>query len=73
MKRKHSKKIGLIGDGIYYTWTKKALERMNFSVDKGNESIPHVVVEEGAWSYIRVNSVFKVKSIYELANFILNE
>lgn len=45
MKRKHIEKMGLSGDGVYYTWTKKALERLGFSVEKGNESIQHVKVE----------------------------
>jgi len=68
MKRKHSKKIGLLGDGIYYTWTKKALERLNFSVDKGNDTIPHVTIEEGFWSYKSDENSFQVNSIYELAS-----
>jgi len=67
MKRKHLKKIGLIGDGIYYTWTKKALERLNFSVDKGNDTIPHVTIEEGFWSYKNGENCLQVNSIYELA------
>ncbi|OFX86435.1 MAG: hypothetical protein A2W99_13435 [Bacteroidetes bacterium GWF2_33_16] len=71
MKRKHSEKIGLIGEGIYYTWTKKALERMNFTVDKGNVSIPHVLVNQSTWQYVNENSIISVNSIYELANLII--
>ncbi len=45
MKRKHSDKLGLNGEGVYYTWTKKALERLGFSVEKGNESIQNIKIE----------------------------
>ena len=70
MKRKYAKKIGLIGEGIYYTWTKKALERMNFTVEKGNDLISHVKVEPDLWLFRDGDNSFKANSIYELVDLL---
>jgi iron complex transport system ATP-binding protein len=70
MKRKHPKKIGLIGEGINYTWTKKALERLNYTVEKGNNQIPHVVVEQDVWQYVNENENHESTSIYDLSNYL---
>lgn len=76
MKRKYTEKIGLFGEGIYYTWTKKALERMNFTVEKGNDSIEHVVVEQNneivIWKLIDTNEILEFNSIYNLSNHLKN-
>jgi len=52
MRRKNTEKIGLVGESTCYNWTKKALERLNFSVDKGNESIRHVKIENKGDTFI---------------------
>lgn len=70
MKRKHTKKIGLIGEGINYTWTKKALERLNFSVEKGNESIICVIINEDGWQLKLDENIYSANSIYELAKIL---
>ena len=71
MKRKHTEKIGLVGEGVYYNWTKKALERLNFSVEKGKESIKHVKIEVGnnscKWLLFEPENKFEFDSIYELS------
>ncbi len=74
MKRKHTEKIGLKGDGLLYTWTKKALERLNFTIEKDNTTIRHIVVDNTKsncnWQYINENDKFVFKSIYELSLFL---
>jgi len=74
MHRKHAEKIGLIGDGIYYNWTKKALERLNFSVEKGNETIQHVKIEIGnnicKWKLTEPENKQEFYSIYELSLYL---
>ncbi|MFC2096288.1 ABC transporter ATP-binding protein [Bacteroidota bacterium] len=74
MQRKHSAKIGLIGEGTYYTWTKKALERMNFKVEKGNESIQNVKIEMGndscMWNLRDNDTKYEFKSLYELSLYL---
>lgn len=74
MKRKHAEKIGLKGDGLLYTWTKKALERLNYTIEKENTKIKHVIVETSKdncqWNYINKNDKFVFKSIYELSLFL---
>lgn len=71
MKRKHSEKIGLIGEGVNYNWTKKALERLNFSVEKGNASIQYIKVdivnEKCLWQLFENKNIFEFNSIYELS------
>lgn len=71
MKRKHTEKIGLSGDGVYYTWTKKALERLGFSVEKGNESIQNIKLEfrndSCKWILSNGGEVEHFKSIYDLS------
>jgi len=74
IKRKHDIKIGLTGDGIYYTWTKKALERMNFSVEKGNESIHFITLElineTCIWKYKNQNGSVAFNTIYDLSKYL---
>ncbi|MFO7842431.1 MAG: ABC transporter ATP-binding protein [Bacteroidales bacterium] len=74
IKRKHSKKIGLIGDGLPYNWTRKALERLNYAVDKGNTAIDHIEVKqvknELNWNFKSENGTFVFKSIDELSLFL---
>ncbi len=74
MHRKHTEKIGLIGDGIYYNWTKKALERLNFSVDKGNEVIQYVKIETRnnscKWILIKNKNKHEFDSIYDLSLYL---
>ncbi|MCB2195991.1 MAG: ABC transporter ATP-binding protein [Bacteroidetes bacterium] len=74
MKRKHTEKIGLIGEGSYYTWTKKALERLNFSVEKGNESIRHIKVyteqEQVVWELIPKEHQHLFNNIYDLSLYL---
>jgi cobalamin transport system ATP-binding protein len=74
LKRKYKEKIGLFGEGASYNWTKKALERLNFTVENGNESIMNIKVEIKEDSYKwALNSNKKTKyfkSIYELSLFL---
>ena len=74
IKRKHDIKIGLTGDGIYYTWTKKALERMNFSVEKGNESIHFITLElvneSCVWKYTNQIESVVFNTIYDLSKYL---
>lgn len=74
MHRKHTKKIGLIGDGIYYNWTKKALERLNFSVEKGNKSIQHIKIETTnnscRWKLTEHENKQEFDSIYKLSLYL---
>jgi len=74
IKRKHDVKIGLTGDGIYYTWTKKALERMNYSVEKGNESIHYITLElvneTCIWKYTNQYKSVVFSTIYELSKYL---
>ncbi|MGE0088956.1 MAG: ABC transporter ATP-binding protein [Bacteroidales bacterium] len=72
MKRQNTKKIGLIGDGIDYTWTKKALERLNFSVEKGNDSIICVTINQENWQIKKDGNNYFANSIYELSNILRN-
>lgn len=74
MKRSHTNKIGLIGEGSYFMWTKKALERLNYAVEKGNDSIPHVVVkienETSEWLLNSENQQYKFNNIYDLSLYL---
>ena len=74
MKRKYSEKIGLMGEGVYYNWTKKALERLNFSEEKGNESIQNIRIElkddSCKWNLTDKNTKQEFKSLYELSLYL---
>ena len=74
MKRKHSEKIGLIGEGEYLNWTKKALERLNFSVEKGNDSIRHIKIDTSTdyclWRLFENGNKYLFESIYELSLYL---
>ena len=74
MKRKHSEKIGLIGEGVYFNWTKKALERLNFSVEKGNESILNISIEINdnlhVWKLNENGNKHEFSSIYKLSLYL---
>jgi len=74
LKRKHKEKIGLFGEGASYNWTKKALERLNFTVEKGNELITNIKVESEEnsfkWTLKSNNKTQNFKSIYELSLFL---
>ncbi|RLD63816.1 MAG: ABC transporter ATP-binding protein [Bacteroidetes bacterium] len=61
--------IGLIGEGIYFFWTKKALERMGFIVNR-NKSVSNKIViktdnQNTKWMLEGKEIVFN--SIYELS------
>jgi iron complex transport system ATP-binding protein len=74
MKRKYNEKIGLIGDGSYYTWTKKALERLNYSVEKDDESIRHIKVnvnnEKVEWELVTKEKQHIFNNIYDLSLYL---
>jgi len=74
IKRNHAKKIGLVGSGLSYNWTKKALERLNYTIDKGNTSINHIEVNQQNnylnWKFKSENDTFVFESIYELSLFL---
>ena len=74
LKRKHTEKIGLSGEGAYYNWTKKALERLNFSVEKGNKSISHVNIktdnDSSNWILTTGKITITFKSIYDLSLYL---
>lgn len=74
IKRKHAKKIGLTGEGLPYNWTRKALERLNFTIDKGNTSINYVEVNQDNnvlyWKFKNENDTFVFESIYELSLYL---
>ncbi len=76
MQKKHHCKIGLIGEGPHYTWTKKALERLNFYVEKGNDSIQYVKIEKGnnfcKWTLLSDELKHKFNSIYDLSIHLKN-
>jgi iron complex transport system ATP-binding protein len=71
MKRKNIQKIGLIGEGIYYTWTKKALERLGYSVEKGIVDKRHITLifrnDSCTWIVENENNKIECNSIYELS------
>ncbi len=71
MKRKHSVKIGLLGEGIYYNWTKKALERLGYLVQKGDESIWFVQLQirndNCKWVLRTKSEQLEFNSIYDLS------
>ncbi|MFC2151644.1 ABC transporter ATP-binding protein [Bacteroidota bacterium] len=74
MLRKHIGKIGLFADGEFYTWTKKALERMNFSVSRDDKSDKYIKVETGKklikWKLIENEKMNEFDSIYELSLYL---
>lgn len=74
IKRKHAKKIGLTGEGLPYNWTRKALERLNYTIDKGNTSIDYVEVNQNHnelnWKFKNENDTFVFESIYELSLYL---
>ena len=73
MCRKHTEKIGLIGEGTYFTWTKKALERLNFLVEKGNDSIQYVKIgdqELVKWELIKEDNKQEFNNIYDLSLYL---
>ncbi len=74
LKRKHKEKIGLFGEGARYNWTKKALERLNFTVEKGNEYITNIKIEADdnscKWVLKSNNKIKYFESIYELSLFL---
>lgn len=71
MKRKHPIKIGLMGEGMHYNWTKKALERLGYSVMKGNEEIDFVDIQvrndHCRWILHKNKNQLKFNSIYDLS------
>jgi len=71
MNKSHHCKIGLSGDGPHFAWTKKALERLNFMVDKENESKQFVKIEKGnnicKWTVIEDKNIKEFNSIYDLS------
>ena len=76
MKRKHTEKIGLTGEGTYFTWTKKAMERLGFSVHKDKVDIHNVKIETGNkfcnWILTTDKKEFVFKSIYDLSLYLKN-
>jgi iron complex transport system ATP-binding protein len=76
MKRKHTVKIGLLGEGIYYNWTKKALERLGYLVQKGDESISFVQLQirndNCKWIFCTKSEQLEFNSIYDLSLYLKN-
>jgi len=75
INRSHAKKIGVVGSGLSYNWTKKALERLNYTIDKGNTSINHIEINHQNnnnlnWKFKSENGTFVFESIYELSLFL---
>ncbi|OFX58303.1 MAG: hypothetical protein A2046_09470 [Bacteroidetes bacterium GWA2_30_7] len=70
--RKYSKTIGLIAYGELKTWTKAALERINFNVICNKTDSVNVVVNiennYPIWSYSEADKIEKFNSIYDLIN-----
>jgi iron complex transport system ATP-binding protein len=77
MKRKHAEKIGLIGDGIYYNWTKKALERLGFSIQKGKNDLQNIRIEFRNEICVWILSIEKneyiFNSIYDLSLYLKSQ
>lgn len=74
MKRQHTEKIGLTGDGLFYNWTKKALERLGFSVSKGIVEKQNIELEIRndycTWKLINDNEKHIFNSIYDLSLYL---
>ncbi|MEE4196094.1 MAG: ABC transporter ATP-binding protein [Bacteroidales bacterium] len=74
IKRSHAQRIGVMGSGLPYNWTKKALERLNFTIEKENTSIHHVIVYQEKnslqWKFINENGTFVFQTIYDLSLFL---
>ncbi len=74
MQKMHQCKIGLIGEGPHYTWTKKALERLNFKVEKGNDSIQYIKIDKennfGKWTLLDDENKHEFNSIYDLSIYL---
>jgi len=70
--RKLTKPIGLIADGELQTWTKAALERINFEVVCNKTNSVNVVVnienKIPIWAFTENNKIEKFNSIYDLIN-----
>ena len=72
MKRKHPVKIGLKGEGMHYNWTKKALERLGYSVVKGDGELLNLVEvqvrnDNCKWILKTNTNHFEFDSIYDLS------
>ncbi len=71
MKKKHHVEIALKGEGIYYTWTKKALERLGYLVIKDNKSDSYIEIKSDNnrvyWLLKSEKDDFKFDSIYDLS------
>ena len=67
IKRNEMKQITVAGEGKTFFWTKKALERMGFEVQKNeNEKKSDIIITETSWIFNRCDKPLKFNSIYEL-------
>jgi len=68
INRKRNKQVGLVANNSnLLLWTKKALERMNFSVETNNVEIPYVEVINNKWIYRNKEKNEEFNSIYNLS------
>ena len=74
MIRKQDDEIGLLGNGLYYNWTKKALERLGYKVVKNNTDIKNVKIalkeETCEWILELGKNKRTFKSIYNLSLYL---
>lgn len=77
MKREPIDKIGLFGEGLYYNWTKKALERLDFKVLKDKSEAKSIKVEHGKdicnWVLKSEKKEELFNSIYDLSLYLKSE
>ena len=73
LKKTKTKSIKIIGDGKYYFWAKKALERNNFEIICNKNKCSTVIqqnIEKSKWIVHKENKEFKANSIYEMLQII---
>ncbi|MEA3316708.1 MAG: ABC transporter ATP-binding protein [Bacteroidota bacterium] len=68
INRKRNNRIGLVAkNDNLLLWTKKALERMHFSVEVNKANIPYVEVYNNKWIFKNSDKNIKFNSIYNLS------
>jgi iron complex transport system ATP-binding protein len=69
LEKKYNDKIQLTGEGIYYNWTVKALNRIGYEVS-GNEEINKTIIikvnDQVSWSFKYNQDIKSFYSIYDL-------
>ena len=74
IRRKDTQQITLAGEGKSFFWTKKALERLGFSVRKeDDEQQANVTISEGAsvlWTVFLHGNRITFSSIYDLSKYL---